>query len=178
MSTQPPSPNSQNDQTSKSDEEIAAEQALHSVHEDLKAHGIEPEALVCVAVSDSEMLVGECYDHKAYLSESGEHVSILQTAPFISLKNPKRLSRLQMQNRQTGQIGIQIQFGDFDFVEDGIIEVVPKVAFFFDWCDFGTQLRYCKTYLGFLEGKRQQRLKASGLILPGMPPATPGLIRG
>ena len=170
MSTQPLSPNSQPDPTSATtDDELAAAALLKQVHEDLARFGVEPDALACVALGDTELVIGEVYDHKDYL-EGENHASIFQHAPFVSLKDPKRLTRLQVQNRQTGAVGVQILIVDYDFVEAGIIEVKPLMAFFFDWCDFGTQLRYCKAYLSFLEGRRKAR---SRLVLPNPPAVGP-----
>lgn len=179
MSTQPPSQNSPADPTSTqmTDDEITAAAMLKTLHEALKQAGVDPTALACVAVGDVEMFIGEVYDHQDYV-DGDSHASIFQHADFVSLKNPKRLSRLQMQNRQTGQVGVQLQFGDFDFMTGGIIEVRPTMAFFFDWCDFATQYRYCNAYLGFIEGKKRAAAQAAGLILPSAPPATPGPIRG
>jgi len=138
---------------------------LAQVHEKLAGLGVETASLACVALTDTEMLIGEVYDHKDYM-DGESHASIFQHAPFISLRNPKRFSRLPFQNRETGQYGVQLQLADFDFMESGVVEVKPAMAFFFDWCDFGTQLRYCRALLGFLEGKRR---KQSRIVVPTGP---------
>ena len=179
MSTQEPSQNSPTDPTSTpmTDDEIAASAYLETVHHDLKANGIDPEGLMVVTIGEAEMLIGECYDQKEYLVD-GSHSSIFQRAPFVSLKNPKRMTRIQGMNRQTGQISVQLQFGDLDFVGGGIIEVRPLAAFFLDWCDFGTQVRYCRAYLGYIEGKKKAMAEAAGIILPGAPQVPSSLHRG
>jgi hypothetical protein len=179
MPTQEPSQNSPNDPTSTpmTDEEIAAAAYLDTIHADLKKEGVEPTGLMVVTVGEAEMLIGECYDHGDYVVD-GTHSSIFQRGPFVSLKNPKRMTRLQAMNRQTGQVSVQLQFGDLDFIGSGIIEVRPVAAFFLDWCDYGTQVRYCKAYLGYIEGRKKAMAEAAGLILPGAPQTPSSLHRG
>lgn len=165
MSTQQPSTPSQSDPTSMSEEEAAAA-LLPTIHKELEKFKVDPDVLLVVFLGDTEMVLGELLYDEEFEKGGKTHPSIFQVADYVAIENPKRLTRLQLVNRETNQIALQIQFGDFDMISNGVIEVKPTGGFFLDWCDYATQLRYCKGYLNFLEGKRRASARAAGLVLP------------
>jgi hypothetical protein len=162
MDTQQPSPSSPNGSQSTPE--------LESVHEEMKKQGMNPEALVMCVVGQNESIFGEVYDFPSYLVEDPEThekvpASIFEKGDVVAVKNPKRFIRMNVQ-MGPGQMGFQLIFSDFDFIDGGVMEVKPTAAFFLSWLDADSQLRYCKAYLGWLDGKRKAQAKAAGLILP------------
>lgn len=142
-------------------------QALAEAHKELKNNDVDPEALGIAIVGINEMVLGEVVGHEVfnekYEEEGPGHSSFFDIADWVAFKNPKRVSRITLTHRETGQQVSSLQFGDYDGIEEGIIEVKPQGFFFFDWLNSSSQLSYCKIYLNFLEHKRQARAAAIGI---------------
>lgn len=168
MSTQPPSAPSPNDQNSTTSEPAPPPDLL-DVRAKLAAEGVEWKNLVVLLMSGSELIIGECADAMPFLTDSGEHFSVFEKQDFIAVNNPKRISRVMLQNTATGEIRAESRLSDFDFVNAGTVEFKPNGIFFLDWCDYQTQFNCCAALLGFLIGRREQRAKEAG-ILPASDP--------
>lgn len=151
MSTPEPSQNSQNDQSSTSEYDSEVKRLIVK----LKDENIEAEQLAVAIIGGNEMIFGE-------VCRPGEIIPVTALSGGIFLRDPKRLSRVPVQNRQ-GQISYEIRFGNFDFMNKGFVETKPQAFFYIDWCDDQTKLNYYLTYLGFLEGERIQRMKDAGI---------------
>jgi hypothetical protein len=164
MSTQEPTQSSQNGT------EQRAELDLGAMHEELKKHGVDPDALFVATIESNEMFFGEMYRNETYYDDQKRHVSIFERGPFVTMKNPKRFSRMVFIDGNTGATQIQLRFSDFDFINDGLIEVRPRAAFFLDWLDFLSQASYCKAYLNFIEGRIRARAAHAGIV-PAHPSA-------
>jgi hypothetical protein len=149
-------------------EPISIDPQLTNVHEKLKEFGIDPSGLAICLIGQNEMLVGEVVNHQLLLADDVPvHGPLLPHPPsVVALKDPRRLTRHTMVDRSTNQIGNQLVFADFDFMNSGVIEVVPVAAFFLDWCDLQTQLNYCGAYANFMEGRRKAQAQASGIHIP------------
>lgn len=175
MSTEQPSNPSPSDPTSKSEEaespwstEIAH---LRQVHEVLRGFDVEPEALAVLFVGPNEMVFGEVLDHEIFVGPEGMHGSLLrQNEGVVVIRNPRRLTRHTIMDRSTNQLGNQMVFSDFDFIDKGLLEVRANAAFFVDWGNPPTQLQYCAAYANFLEGRRRAQAEAAGIVLPNQNP--------
>jgi hypothetical protein len=168
MDTQQPTPSSPSGPSATTEQELQIQQALDEAHQMLREAGIQPEALaVCMVGSDT--LFGEVYQHESFLEDGSKkfHASLFEVTGWISIKNPRRLSRRVMVDPNTGAEMFHTAFTGFDLVEEGMIELRPNGFFFVDWLSNHSQLLYCKGYLGFLEGMRRARAKAAGITIAG-----------
>lgn len=157
MPTMPNSPASQNEESRTS--EILVQKGL------LNEMGVDPDKLVILFLSATEMVIGEDLDYQGGPDDSYQNYLL---ADVVLLKNPKRLTRLQMIDRNTGGLAVEIRFSDFDFLSGGKIEVRHQGGFRLSWLNGESQLTYLKIYVGFLDSRRVAKAKAAGLVIPGL----------
>lgn len=168
MSTPQPTPSSPSAQPS------TVEAELDKVHEDLKKFNVSAEALLVCQMSAQELILGEVYKLDDFVSpdpyatvKENRVYSVFEKQEFVAVKNPRRLVRTAQQTPQG--VVFTLIWADYDLVDEGVIEVRPQAVFFLSWLDAASQLRYCKGYLNWLEGRVKARAEASGIKL-----ATPG----
>lgn len=141
------------------------EETLKDMHEKLKGQGVSPDLLVVALLTSNDMVFGEVASGEG-MEEDGE--SIMGRYEFVSIRNPKRLTRMVMLS-QRGEMNVQIVFSDFDFVNKGVVEVRPVGCFLLKWLDTVSQVNYCGAYLNFEEGRRLAMLEQRGITM-----ASPG----
>jgi hypothetical protein len=148
---------------------LQLEKLTLELHEKLKKEGVDPDALAVLRVMDQEMLIGEVGDHEHFLDANGGHGPFMGTRQeiHVCLKNPKLIIRRVLSQQSTGALAIQTVFSDYDLLDEGYIEVVPKTFFFLDWLNYQSQINYCGAYFNFLEGRRLARAQAAGIQIAG-----------
>ena len=158
MTTPQPSPSSPNVPDSNPDVEKMKEE-LAKLHDTLRKFEVDPDALALAFVAGNEMVFGEVLDHETFYEDkdAGKRGSFFEKAEYAAIKNPKRYTRVTMVDRNTGAQHIDMQCSDFDFIDQGIVEVRPIAFFFFDWLNLPSQISYCRSYVGFLEGRERAR---------------------
>lgn len=164
MDTQPPTPSSLSETDLMPPELVA-------LHKTLSESGVEVEAIAVLILSQNEMVFGEVHNLDAFRADPIDGVNaglgpILGKTNVVALKNPKRLTRFNVQGPQ-GQVGTQLLFSDFDLISEGTVEFIPTGAFFLTWLNYTSQFAYCNAFIKFMEGKALAKAKAAGIHIAG-----------
>ena len=138
---------------------------------------IEP-GLQRVAMRGAEHAPGRWHRACRCSLVDGSHSSIFQRAPFVSLKNPKRMTRMpgreppDRADLRPAPVRRSRLRGRRDHRSPASRRVLPRLV----------RLRHAgpvlPAYLGYIEGKKKAMAEAAGIILPGAPQVPSSLHRG
>lgn len=120
----------------------------------LKKNGVTPDNLY-VVYTGTDQLIGEMQSAQT-LSE--------EPPTWIDLLNPKRVIRMQMQDR--GGLVLHYLISNLDLMMEGSIEVRPTAFYAVVAQPDSTKLSIYEMYADFFNRKRQQEIADSGLVVP------------
>ena len=130
----------------------------------LELLGVKTEDLTILFTGPNEMILGED-DRKEKRAGMWEWLH-----PVIQIKNPRRLTRLQMVDRGSCTLVTDLRLSDFDFVSKGVIEFRHTGGFRLAWVDLESRIKYMESLVGFLENKKLESAQEAGIIIPSVVP--------
>jgi hypothetical protein len=138
---------------------------LEDLKQDLLSVGVNTEQMTVLILGGNEMVMGQL------LNPITDNRFNWERIPDVAImKSPKRLTRLSMVDRATGQLMSELRMSDFDFVSDGEVHFKHFGGFNVSWVDEEAQLQYLGSYKGFLESKKLASAQEAGIIIPGVVP--------
>lgn len=142
---------------------ISTEEKIAQGHKVLDVFKIDPKRLAVLAVG-GEQIVGEIVNvfHSEDLAGSS-----LVGRPIL-MRNPKRLIRLQKMDQRSGALTIEFLLGDYDFIEEGVVEVQTSFGYWLEDISPQSQVGLLSLFVDFMN---RRKAVDTGLILP-----EPGLV--
>lgn len=125
---------------------------IEELEEILKKNNVAVGRL-CVVYSGTDQIIGE-----------EDTVSLGEIPNSLKLHNPKRIIRMQMQDR--GGLVLHYLISNLDLMIGGAVDVRPNAMYrVVDQPEATKRLVY-ELYVEFFERKRQQEIAESGLVIP------------
>lgn len=152
--------------TQKTTEELAQQEALDKLIDELEKKGIHPTRLAIFHVG-ADQIMAEMEDDEDF-DELSEHV---EKYKFVCVNDPKRILRLQQV--QGGGVVLSYMMGDFDLVERGEINIAPTC-----WYRVASQspksaYAILTLYKEYLDRRMKHKAEDAGLVLPERGVASP-----